>query len=120
MIKLLEKIKKSFDLLKLEDDWDDDGAAKPNLKAFNNAMIFLHLLGSKIENVCVPDINPTRNGSIDIQFRNGRHRLLVNIDSNGASCYGDDGNNNDVIKSPDVLFDNIYEWCKKYMVNTID
>jgi hypothetical protein len=116
MLAILEKIRKSFEILKLEDDWDDDGAMKANLNVFNKAMVFIHLLIAKVDNLSVPEIDLCRDGSIDFDFRNKDYRLLVNVQVDHISCYGDNGDNGNVIKSPDITMDIIVEWCHKFMV----
>ena len=117
MLELLNKIKESYSLLELKEDWDDEGANKVDVLAFNKAMIFIHSLAAVVENLCVPDIDLLRDGSISFDFISNTHQLLIIVKPDSASCYGDDGNHVDVIESTDLAEYTLIDWCKKYMTN---
>lgn len=109
-------IQESFRLLELEDDWDGYNGAAVNKQAFNKAIIFLMLIINDVPDIFIPEINPCPNATVDICFRkdNG-YRLLINVGFNKASCYGDNGNTEDVLKSDDLTTKDVIEWCKKFM-----
>jgi len=58
-----------------------------DLKAFNNAMFFLHKLLSVVPNIKA-SIDLCNNGSIDIDYRNiGSFLFLINFQNNKVSYY---------------------------------
>lgn len=113
---IMEAIRSSYGILDLEDDWDDEGAKKACPEAFNKAMLFTHLLISKVGfDLSVPDIDLGRDGSIFVNFKNSTHEFLAIVKKDTISCYGDDGNKGDVIQSSDITTEDVVNWCKKFM-----
>lgn len=111
-----KEILKSYYILRLDEDWDQQGAKKPSEKAFHNAHLFLFLMLNHIgHSLVVPDINPCPDGTIDVKFSKGPYRFLINIKDEGASCYGDDGNDGDRIKQKVIQTFEVIEWLKKHM-----
>jgi hypothetical protein len=93
MTDLHKEIYRSFELLDLEDDWDNngDGAIKLSTTVFNKAMFLLfQIIGECGENIVVPEINLCPNNSIDFSFRDytGDIGLLINVRETGYGYYG--------------------------------
>lgn len=118
MYNILRKIQESYRILELEEDWDSDGALKADPKIFNEAMIFIHTLLSKVENICTPTINLCRDASIDFEFNHNQYGLLVNISDRGICCYGDNGNNEDVIKFNNGTVQDLAVWCVNHLTKS--
>lgn len=124
----LEEIAKAIEaskyLLKLEDDWDDCNAIAPSENIYNRAITFL-VNYSKIilerHKIIIqpPEINPGKNGSIDLDWRSNGVELLINFvnsDVFAASYYGDNGNNNLIIEGildSDMVNDDLAYWMRK-------
>ncbi len=79
-------------------------------------MLFINLVASSVKNVIVPTINPCSDGSISFDFYNLKtgHWLTSNVKIDSATCYGDDGNKQDVIDG-EICMKDIYVWLEKYM-----
>ena len=83
-------------ILELESNWDDEGALKVPLHIFNRAMDFIRNYSTFVRNnfqivIIAPDINPLRDGSIDLYWKTKNASLLVNIkndDDEIAYYYG--------------------------------
>lgn len=93
-------------LLKLEEDWDSDGALGINELVYYRAIKLLVTYSKSILKnfeiaIKSPDISAGRDGSIDLNWKNENSGMLITIlntpDFN-IHYYGDDGNNNTVIK----------------------
>ncbi len=93
---IIEEIKRSEYILNLKGDWDEEGAEKVNENTWCSAVRFLinysqYLLDSNIV-IEAPEINPCRDGSIDLSWRTDNARLLINIQNKKdgeAVFYGD-------------------------------
>jgi len=118
------EIEKSKYILGLEDDWDDFGAIVPSKDIYNRAVWLLinyatFILEQHKIAIKAPEINPGKNGSIDLEWRNN-FELLINISNTThfhASYYGetkDQGSNaiEGFLKAPDVNEDLAY-WMRK-------
>lgn len=117
---LEEQIKKSEYILKLEEDWEDEGGLVINPVAYKRAIDFLLLLQKEIGNFEVPDISPVRDGSVDLSFGSGRPlknfpRLLINFSENRMDYYGDVTDDIDRIKNEQIeIYDlKLFEWIKE-------
>ena len=91
---LLDKaIESSKDMLKLENNWDGEGAVRISGQTWQKAVNFLtrHRFTWDLEQN-VPTISPLPNGSIDLHWKSEKFELLVNIQekSEQAGVYGDD------------------------------
>lgn len=88
---------KSEYILKLEDDWDDNGSSKYDIKTWKKALVFFNEyskslfsnFNKKIEN---PKIYHGPKGSIDILLENNNYSLLINVlkDQDKAVYFGKD------------------------------
>jgi len=124
-LELLKEVEKSFYILEMSDDWDEDGAKVISPEVFNKALLLAHFLISEVEGLDIFDINPCRDGSVDICFKNEKtkYRLLINITINHFKYYGDNGNDKDVIKRGVNLLSeernkkDLIKWCREFMVS---
>jgi putative addiction module component (TIGR02574 family) len=100
---LNNEIEKSKDyILRLEDNWDDEGSKKYLLTTYNKAIDILRSLiidGSQIykKSISIPRILPGPNGSIDLHWQTEEYDLLMNIPENPidpVSFAGDDSGKN--------------------------
>lgn len=115
-------IVESKSLLGLEESWDDDGALPISKHIWEKAMNFLknysqYILQIKDVNIQAPQINPCRDGSIDLSWRTSKARMLINFknDESGlAQYYGDYYNNINSIKGF-VQTDEIQEFLATWM-----
>lgn len=99
LFKLYEEIDKSKYILKLEDNFDDNGSPSYNYETWVRAtnftekfMKFLIIDNSK-KDIEIPHIYHGPEGTIDILLKNENLRLLINIPINQeqpATFYGDD------------------------------
>lgn len=111
-------------LLELEEDWDGNEAEKIDPTVWSNAVVFLityskYILDNFSTIIKSPEINPCRNGSIDLAWRTKNARLLINIKPNGspvlASYYGDMYDNKQAIKNPiedNSIIEHLAFWMK--------
>ncbi len=119
-IEILNEILTSFDLLKREKGWDDEGAEPVNHRAYSRALELILWLSNRIENLECPWISLCPDGTIDLEFRNGKEfRLLINVTATRISLYGDNYKNDDIVN---LAFDNIpnedlLTWTKRNIVN---
>ena len=101
---LKEEILKSKYILKLENNWDEDGALPVSPTIYETAIHFLQNYTMFIFEtykmiVETPSINPVKNGSIDLEWHTPNAQLLINIrDTQNAYYYGDQNNNINAIK----------------------
>jgi hypothetical protein len=100
-------IKEASYITDLPADWDDEGAVPILINTFNNAANFLRIYSNYLFNsynifIPVPEINPCKDGSIDLAWRTNSARMLINIRSDKgeyyAFYYGDRYNNKMPIK----------------------
>lgn len=79
-----KKIKESKSIIELKDNWDDEGAKKINLKAYNEAISFLSDYSEKVsdlfdKDLIMPSIVPVRDGSVDLEWNLEDSYLLINF-----------------------------------------
>jgi hypothetical protein len=119
---LLKEMQASYNILQLEKDWDEDGALAISEIAFNNALLFLHVLFKKSGNlILAPDINPVCNGGVDIAWRNknGFRLLLHFTPKNTVSWFGDNGRDKNVVKGNIIIHNSrafnlaLFGWIEK-------
>jgi hypothetical protein len=85
------------EIASLNDNWDEGGALKPDSDNIKNAMLFIITYGnSLLRNVGkllpFPEVNPCRDGSIDLVWRDNTNFLIINFrDTSGkvANFYFD-------------------------------
>jgi hypothetical protein len=91
-------------ILTLKDNWDDEGARQIHKNIYDNAIIFLKKYSLFILNdletvIAAPEINPVKDGSIDLEWHTPHARMLINIKNNGViAYYGDNYNDLNSIK----------------------
>jgi len=124
----LQHIYKEIDhskyILALQENWDDEGAEVIPKDMWYRSVKFLVDYASWIyetynEIIETPEINPVRNGSIDLSWRTQNARLLINIvnsESRIAIFYGDQYNDLNSIKGKiniDEFQDYLAIWMRK-------
>lgn len=105
-IEIIKEIKSSSYILDLQDDWDDNGAIPIKKIVYNTALEFLinysNALDQKGFLLKTPEINPCRNGSVDLSWRTNNARMLINIQETPkgilAYYYGDINKGDEPIK----------------------
>jgi hypothetical protein len=91
-------------ILNLTDNWDDDGALKVPVNVYNNAILFLKKYVLVILNdlktvISAPEINPVKDGSIDLEWHTPQARMLINVKKDEKiAYYGDNYNDFNSIK----------------------
>jgi hypothetical protein len=91
-------------ILTLMDNWDDEGARKIHKNVYDNAILFLKKYSLFILNdlktvIAAPEINPVKDGSIDLEWHTPQAHMLINIKNNGViAYYGDNYNDLNSIK----------------------
>lgn len=114
---MLKKIQKSFDLLDLKKDWDDENAEPIKKEVYIKALVFLLKLINNLEkDTDGLEINPCRDGSIDFSFKDDTFRLLINVKENVASWYGENANGNDKIETKN----NSNEYCSSKLIEWLN
>ena len=99
-------IEEAADIADLPDNWDDEGGRKISSKLFAGAASFLRQYSDYLINLGflmqAPQIDPCKDGTIDLAWRTERSRMLINIrEYEGiphAFFYGDKYNNKMPIK----------------------
>jgi hypothetical protein len=98
-------IKEAGAMLKLEEDWDMNGALPVEKKCWEAAMSLLvnyssYLFFHYSLIIPPPQIDSCPNGSVDLFWKEEKAQLLINCktDANTASFYGDTLNGEDAIK----------------------
>jgi hypothetical protein len=95
---IAEGIEASRYLLNLEEGWDEEEGKKIEPKIWKSAMTFLAVYATTIKEdsekvIKVPEINPCKDGSIDLEWETKNARMLINIreseDEIRAFYYGD-------------------------------
>jgi len=120
LLQLTYVIQKSNYILDLQKGWDDDNALEISPLVWESAINFLvnytnHIFDSSKVKIQVPNINPCRDGSIDLSWRTNTTRLLINIGPNQlASYYGDNYNNINGIEGL-VELDQVQEFFATWM-----
>jgi hypothetical protein len=97
---IVEIIKKSESILKLEDNWDTLGGKSFSEDTWKAAAIFLINYSNEVNDfhgfvIDTPNIYPGPNGSIDIDWETTKYGLIVNIAEGGetATYYADNRDN---------------------------
>lgn len=93
---IVECIKKSENILALEDNWDTEGSKGFSEKTWKSSAIFLLNYSRQLNSILgyivdTPKIYPGPNGSIDIDWETSNYGLIINIADGGelATYYGD-------------------------------
>ncbi len=103
---LYDVILDSRKILDLKEDWDQDGAIAVNKEIYFRAIETLIAYSNNVLNVHniainAPHISVAADGSIDLDWKTPTSELLLtilNTEDFSLHYYGDDGNNNTVIK----------------------
>jgi hypothetical protein len=91
-------------ILNLAENWDDEGALKVSKNVHSSAILFLKkyalfLLNDLKTVISAPDINPVKDGSIDLEWHTPNARMLINVNNSGKiGYYGDNFNDLNSIK----------------------
>ncbi|MEX1120653.1 MAG: hypothetical protein WED82_00870 [Balneolales bacterium] len=121
---IYEEIEHSKYLKDLPEDWDEQGAAAIDEALYEVSIGFLlkyaeYLLTEKHIIIESPEINPTRNGSVDLSWSTDNARMLINIRRKGgemiAYYYGDLRDDKDVVKgsvSANKITDSLAVWME--------
>ncbi|SHN33299.1 hypothetical protein [Chitinophaga sp. CF418] len=104
--KVDELIEQSKYILNLKEGWDEEDALPIDKTIWENATSFLRTYVNYIDQHYripfeLPEINPLRDGSMDLEWRTAKGRLLINFNNRNpqkASFYGDRYANEDSIK----------------------
>lgn len=93
LMRLENLIEKSSYIKDLKFSWDDDGAKIIEVETWNKSVKILENIFEEVRKnynkyIILPDINPCRNGSIDISFDSKGYALLINISDEGIYYYG--------------------------------
>lgn len=120
------EIKDSEYIPTLEEDWDQDGALIIKQEIWQAATDFLLRYAQFILDnykgiiIDTPEINPVRNGSVDLSWRTPKARMLINIREEKsviqAYYYGDLYNNMNAIKG-NVSIEGVAEHLAVWMKN---
>lgn len=70
------------ELRKLEDDWDGLGALKPTTKSIDQAEVLCRVV--KHFGFAVPEVCPTTNGTVSLEWYDGKGYLEIEIERNGV------------------------------------
>lgn len=106
LVNIKNVIVSSENLLKLENDWDDEGAISTNKVIYGRAIDILlnycrHIMNNFKIIVSAPEINITKDGSIDLEWRSKDYILLLNIQNSEdfiVQYYGEDYKSKTIIK----------------------
>ncbi len=118
-------IEESKQILDLEVGWDGMNGTRIDRLTWISAAHFLinysKFISEKFDVVIsAPEINPVKNGTIDIVWKTAKARFLINIkfagSQNFASYYGDLKNNQQPIKSV-LVDDSVIEYLAYWMTN---
>lgn len=110
------------EILLLEEDWDEEGAKIIASHTLDKAIDFLmnyvgYILEKESLLIAPPEVNPGRDGSIDLSWREPKARLLINIGPEKdplAFYYGDQYNNVNSIKGK-VAIDGVQDFLASWM-----
>ena len=96
LVSVFDAIEKSRYILKLEDNWDDEGSPKYDFDTWKRSVLFVanysKLIYERFSKVILaPQIYHSIKGSIDLLWKNSNYQLLINIPSGNkpAKFYGD-------------------------------
>lgn len=106
LINIQEAIFNSKYLLNIEDGWDEEGALSCNKITYNRAIELLIQYSMNVfstYNIVIdaPEINLTKNGSIDLEWRNENYILLMNVQNSrriDVHYYGEDYRSKTILK----------------------
>ncbi|WP_410006522.1 hypothetical protein [Aequorivita nionensis] len=107
-------------LLKLEDNWDGQGAMSISPIVYQKCFDFLNNYYNFIKDtfnivIALPEISPTPDGNLDILWRNNNSRLLIHINENSAVYYGDQLAGINSIKGQ-IEIENVQEFLATWML----
>ncbi len=119
-------IEQSKDILMLREGWDEEDALPIDKIIWENATSFLKAYVKYFDRkyltaLELPEINPVRDGSIDLEWRTAKGRLLINFnhkDLQRASFYGDGYTDEDRIKG-DISIKGVKEHLALWMKNCL-
>lgn len=125
---IYQSINESKKLLSLNDDWDDNGALACREFIYDRAIYMLVLYSQsvlKTYNIKIfsPEINLGRDGSIDLQWRNEKIILLINIQNSeniDVHYYGEDYSSKTILKGfieSSMLNKDLIYWMQKLKFN---
>jgi hypothetical protein len=115
-----ESIDKSRFILDLTTNWDDNGALPVSKAVYSNAVSFLKKYVLFISTdlgtiISAPDINPVKDGSIDLEWHTPHTRMLINVKTTGEiAYYGDNYSDVNSIKGK-VSSDTIQKFLAVWM-----
>jgi hypothetical protein len=125
LVHISNAIRESTEILNLEQGWDGIDAPPISEETLLNAVTLLvnyskYILEKFQVIISAPEINPCRNGTIDLAWRTHKARFLLNVKpaTNSpivASCYGDLYNDRQPIKSnlsDEVVIEHLAFWMK--------
>jgi hypothetical protein len=108
-------IEKSMAIKDLPYDWDEEGALPIEEAALSAATSFLKKYYSFISKsynlqICLPEINPCKDGSVDLEWHTPKAQLLINFRKDKESnyiayYYGDRHNNKMQVKGSTPVFE---------------
>jgi hypothetical protein len=107
-------------ILNLAENWDDEGALKVSKNVHSSAILFLKkyalfLLNDLKTVISAPDINPVKDGSIDLEWHTPNARMLINVNNSGKiGYYGDNFNDLNSIKGK-VAADSVQTFLAVWM-----
>ncbi|PWV51903.1 ANTAR domain-containing protein [Chitinophaga sp. S165] len=119
-------IEQSKHILMLREGWDEEDALPIDEIIWENATSFLKAYVGYFDQIYLtalelPEINPVRDGSIDLEWRTSKGRLLINFNHRNlqkASFYGDRYANEDRIKG-DISIKGVEEHLALWMKNCL-
>lgn len=106
LVFIYKTIQESKSLLNLKEDWDVEGALTCKKNTYSSAIEFLVKYSNEIfvsHNLVIepPEINLTKDGSIDLEWRNDNYILLINFlnsEKLDIHYYGEDSKTKTIIK----------------------
>lgn len=106
LVHIKDVIIESQNILNKKDDWDDEGACATDENTYLKSIELLINYAKDVLNtysftIAVPEINLTKNGSIDLEWRSENYILLFNIQKSEnllVHYYGEDFKTKTVIK----------------------
>ncbi len=101
------EIEASKYILELEESWDDEGALSVPQFVWERGIAFLLNYSDWINKnhetiIDAPEINPCKDGSVDLVWRNANARFLINFKNQKeiiGTYYGDEYNDKNRIKN---------------------
>jgi hypothetical protein len=98
----------SRSILRLPDDWDEEGAVRIQERTWSKAVNLLRRAASSLyetsrQRLPVPRINACADGSVDLYWKTDQFTLLINVkkeDGVGSDFYGERSANAQDIRGP--------------------